>query len=103
MKPVSEEPRCESSESGSSQFLTIQNGSKVVFDKTLFSTSEDLDLVNKFSIVFTMVKDRISFNSLPNMCRGAPLIDVQTVEEHSVVDGTSFSFFPDSIIFKMQK
>ena len=55
MKPVSEEPRCESSESGSSQFLTIQTGSKVVFNKTLFSTSEDLDLMNKFSTVFTIV------------------------------------------------
>ena len=53
-----------------SHLLVIQKGSKVAFNKTFFSTAEDLDLVNKFSIVFTKVKERVSFNNFPNMCRG---------------------------------
>jgi hypothetical protein len=41
------------------------------------------DLVDKFSIVFLMVKERISFNSFPNMCRGATLLDVETLQNTS--------------------
>jgi hypothetical protein len=51
--------------------LATQQDTKVAFNGSLLSKSEDLDLVNKFNIVFTMVKERISLRSFHNMCSGA--------------------------------
>ena len=66
----------------------MQKDSKVTFNKTLFSTSEDLDLVNTFSIVFIMVKEYISFNSFPNMSRGVSW----TKNTEGVIDSTQVQY-----------
>jgi hypothetical protein len=55
-----------------SLLLARQKATEVVFsNRSLLSKSEDLDLVNKFNIVYTMVKKCISLASFPNMCSGA--------------------------------
>jgi hypothetical protein len=51
--------------------LAMQQDTKVAFNGSLLSKSEDLDLVNKFNIVYTMAKEHISLTSFPNMCSGA--------------------------------
>ena len=65
IKPVS--PRCESF---TTTGLTVVNteGLQGRPHKSLLSKSEDLDLVNKFNIVFTMAKECISQASFHNMC-----------------------------------
>jgi len=65
INPVS--PRCES-------FTAPGKGEGhqgLLQGKTSFKVSEDLDLVNKFNIVYTMAKEHISLTSFPNMCSGA--------------------------------
>jgi hypothetical protein len=44
-----------------SLLLATQKASKVAFNKRLLSESEDRDLVNKFSIIFSMVQERSTF------------------------------------------
>jgi hypothetical protein len=44
---------------GPSLLLTTQQDTDVVFNGSLLSKSEDMDLFNKFNIVFTIVKERI--------------------------------------------
>ena len=56
------------------------SGFVVVFNNSLLSKSEDLDLVNKFRITFIMTKQRISLASVPDMCSAAALLAVQTVQ-----------------------
>ena len=46
------------------------------------------DLVDKFSIVFLMVKERISFNSFPNMSRGVSW----TKNTEGVIDSTQVQY-----------
>ena len=63
------------------------------FCKSLLSKSEDLDLINKFNIVFTMVKKHISQASFHNMCSAAALFapaallgpDIVAVDEVKVL------------------
>jgi len=67
--------------------LATQKASKVAFNKSLLSKSKDLDLVNKFSIVFTMVKERIPLRSFHNMRSAAALFAVQTVQAQPPENG----------------
>jgi len=50
-----------------SLLLATQKATKVAFSNgSLLSKSKDLDLVNKFNIVYTMPKKCISLDSFPN-------------------------------------
>ena len=70
---------------------------KVAMKKSLLSKSEDLDLVNKFSIVFTMAKERISIVSFNDMCRAAALLAVRTVQTQPTENGQSVQSFQGDI------
>jgi hypothetical protein len=71
-----------------SLLLSTQQATKVAFNGSLLSKSEDLEVVNKFSIVFTMVQERISLRSFQNMCSGASLLAaVQTAQAHPPENG----------------
>jgi len=69
--------------------MATQKASKVAFNKSLLSKSEDLDLANKFKIVFTMVNECISQASFHNMCSAATLLPVQTVRAQPPGNGQS--------------
>ena len=57
-----------------SLLLATQKATKIAFNRSLLSKSEDLGLVNKFNIFYTMAKERISLASFPNMRSDASLL-----------------------------
>jgi len=72
-------------------------GLTVAFSRCLLSNFEDLNLFSEFNIVFTMAKERISLAFFPNMCSGAALLAVQTVQALPPENGQSGQSAQDDI------